>query len=173
MDKLKDFIDNNRQAFDDISLPAGHTDRFKEKLNKRQKTLNRRKIIWSVAAASVIGLLFTFYTQFRKEHIDEVCELSTEIREVKMYYNMQITATVTKMEELYKQNQSPGNLDLLKQTQDVIASNLDFENRILPSLPCNEAALFAMNQHYDASLEGMNILFDQMQRTTNENDINN
>lgn len=169
MDKLKDFIADNRQAFEDLSLPEGHEERFREKLSRRKTRSIRRRAIWLAVAASIVGFLFVFHTQWGKETGSDVCELSMEINEVRMYYNMQLMATVTKMEMLYKQDQSPGNLELLKQTQDVITSNLDFENRILPSLPCREETLFAMNQHYDASLAGMNILLDRMREQTETN----
>lgn len=171
MDKLKDFIDKNRQEFDDIALPEGHTERFKKKLGRRSQTLGKRWLAGLVAAASLTGLLFVFHPQIQKKQVEEVCELSIEIRELRLYYNMQLAATVGKMEELYKQSQSPGNLELLKQTQDVLAANLDFEKRILPSLPCREEALFVINQHYDASLEGMNILLDRMRKKTRNRSI--
>lgn len=173
MDKLKDFIDNNKQAFDDIELPAGHDERFSNKLNGRRKLTVRRRLAWVIATAACLGILFTIQTQYTKEKMNNLCEMSTEIQEVRMYYNMQLSATIAQMEELYQENQTPGRLELLKQTQEVIAVNQDFENRILPTLPCSDEALFAMNQHYDASLSGMNILLRQMQKTAEKESINN
>lgn len=173
MDKLKDFIENNKQEFDDIELPVGHMERFKDKLEGRKKQVVRRRLAWGIAAAACLGLLFTFQTQYNKEQVENLCELSTEIKEVRMYYNMQMSATIAQMEELYKEHQTPGRFELLQQTQEVIAVNQDFENRILPTLPCSEEALFAMNQHYDASLSGMNILLRQMRKTAEIEHVNN
>lgn len=173
MDKLKNFIENNKQEFEDIELPVGHMERFKDKLEAQKKKTVRRRLVWGVVAAACLGILFTIQTQYSKDHMDNLCELSTEISEVRMYYNMQMSATIAQMEELYKENQTPGRLELLQQTQEVIAVNNDFENRILPTLPCSEEALFAMNQHYDASLSGMNILLQQMRKAGDMEDLNN
>jgi hypothetical protein len=57
-----------------------------------------------------------------------------------MYYTMQIATVVSEMEELYRQKQSPAALELLKESQVVLASTRDLKNRILPSLPCSEEA---------------------------------
>lgn len=163
MDKLKDFIESNRAEFELTDMPEGHMDRFKQKMFGQQK--KRRvtiRLVWSLGAAALLGLLLTIHVQFQQTDSYEVCELHTEIGELSAYYNMQITAVLSQMEELYKEKQSPGALELMKQTQEVLASNQDFEKNILPSLPCSESALFAMNQHYDASISGMHILLKQM-----------
>ncbi len=164
MDKLKGYIDKNKQEFDDIELPVGHAERFQENLKRRRKQTVRRRLAWGVAVAACLGILFAVQTLYNKESTEKLCELSTEIMEVRTYYNMQISATIAQMEELYKEHQTPGRLELLRQTQAVIAENQNFENKILPVFPCSEEALFAMNQHYDASLSGMNILLRQMQK---------
>lgn len=168
MDRLKNFIENNRPEFDEVELPEGHLERFKEKLERKRTPFIRRKLVWLVAAVACLGLLFTVAIQYQPEKENNVCELNGEINEVRMYYNMQLAATISDMEELYKQKQAPGALELMQQTHEVIASNRDFEEKILPTLPCSEAALFAMNQHYDASIAGMHILLQQMQNVVND-----
>ncbi|MDD2437614.1 MAG: hypothetical protein PHG27_05870 [Massilibacteroides sp.] len=173
MDKLKDFIENNKQAFDEVELPVGHAERFREKLNTQRRTRVKRNVYLWIAVAACLGVLLTIRIQFQKNNAADSCELTQEIQDVRMYYNMQITAVVSEMEELYKQKQSSAGLGLLKESQVVLASTRDFENRIFPSLPCSEEALFAMSQHYDASITGMNILLKQMQNVTNEEKINN
>lgn len=172
MDKLKEYIDKNRLDFEDIELPVGHSGRFNEKLNKQKKRIMIQRFVLVAAVAACLGILFVVQIQYQKTNAS-VCELSNEIKEVRMYYNMQFSATLAQMEELYKQNQTPGSLELMKQTQEVIAVNQDFETKILPTLPCSEEALYAMSQHYDASISGMNILLRQMQKAVKEEDINN
>lgn len=172
MDRLKNFIEDNRMEFDEVELPEGHLERFEEKMNKKHSPFIRRKLLWLVAGVACLGLLFSVVTWNQSQKENEVCELNGEINEVRMYYNMQMAATISEMEELYKQKQPPGALELLKQTHEVIASTRDFEEKILPTLPCSESALFAMNQHYDASIAGMNILLQQMQHVINDTDIN-
>lgn len=172
MDKLKNFVEDNRPEFEAMELPDGHMDRFKAKLDRQRRPLTRHKLFLAVSVAACLGLLFALYTQHDKQQAEEVCELSVEIGEVRMYYNMQMNATITKMEELYKQKQTEGTMELMKQTQNVIAANRDFEDKVLPSLPCSETALFAMSQHYDGSISGMNILLRKMEDVVRNERIN-
>lgn len=173
MDELKNFIDRNKADFDEVELPAGHEGRFRTKLEAQKKQAKRRRLAWIFAAAACLGVLFAVQVEYNKEQTNHLCELSVEINEVRLYYNMQLAETIAQMETLYKMHQTPGSLELLRQTQEVIAVNREFENKVLPSLPCSEEALFAMNQHYDASLAGTRILLRQMERIIDMESVNN
>lgn len=173
MDELKNFIDRNRADFDEVELPVGHTVRFCAKLEVQKRSAKRRRVIGVVAIAACLGILFAVQIQYNKEQTANTCELSMEINEVRLYYNMQLAETIARMEALYKEHQTPGSLELLRQTQEVIAVNREFENKVLPDLPCSEEALFAMNQHYDASLSGARILLRQMERVVDMESVNN
>jgi hypothetical protein len=172
MDKLKKFIEKNKQAFDDLELPVGHAERFREKLKDQHRIQKRKNVYLWIAVAACLGLLLTIRLQLQKDSDVDSCAISHEIHDARMYYTMQIATVVSEMEELYRQKQSPAALELLKESQVVLASTRDFENRILPSLPCSEEALFALNQHYGPSITGMNILLKEMQNVTNDDNIN-
>ena len=43
MDKLKDFIDKNREAFDTDDLPVGDLDRFLEKMEQAEDLRSKRR----------------------------------------------------------------------------------------------------------------------------------
>ncbi|MCD8267352.1 MAG: hypothetical protein LUD46_02050 [Parabacteroides sp.] len=58
MDKLKNFIDTNREAFEDNLLPEGHFDRFEKKLPEAgRKHFKLYSLVAFVAAASIALLL--------------------------------------------------------------------------------------------------------------------
>ena len=60
MDKLKNFIDTNREAFEDDLLPEGHFERFEQKLAAPRKSQATLYSLCAFAAAACIALLFLF-----------------------------------------------------------------------------------------------------------------
>ncbi|MDR1645089.1 MAG: hypothetical protein LBS05_04610 [Tannerellaceae bacterium] len=167
MDKLKDFISNNRMAFDEgISLPEGHFERFEEKLRRRRL---RSFVLAAVAVAAAAGLLF--FLPIGGDRSDALpgnviftCEAEEEIEELRFYYNMQIYDVEAQIIDLYAGGGMPGSIELMKETEQVIRTTCDFETDILPSLPCSEAGVFVLNQHYSNSLNSLNLMLNQMKR---------
>lgn len=68
MDKLKDFIDTNREAFEDERLPEGHFERFVQKLpESRQGRRMKIYALYACLAAVCAALLFLIYTPENKD----------------------------------------------------------------------------------------------------------
>ncbi len=178
MDKLKHFVDSNKEAFEDELLPLGHFERFEKKLPAPYKRRNRLIGIFSVAAAAAVALFVIFSIQHDikdapiHQSATYSCETQQEIEELRFYYNMQMNELYAQIRALYKSDQAPGGLELLQESKQVIKSSQDFENDVLPGLPCSEAGLFAMNQHYSTSLQSLNIMLNQMEMVI-DTDSNN
>lgn len=179
MDKLKNFIDTNKEAFEDDLLPEGHFDRFEKKLpDAPRKGHFKLYSLCAFAAAASIALLFLFRmpggtpvpSNNQKASVQKQCSEQKEFNELQMYYKMQINDIMAQMETLYKQDKTTGAADLLQESRRILKDNYMFEETILPTLPCSNDGLFAMNQHYSASVESLNIMLKQMERVTNEND---
>lgn len=96
------------------------------------------------------------------------CKAQQEIEELRIYYTMQINEMMAQIERLYKQDKTPGSAELLAATKKVLTDNYMFEETVLPTLPCSNAAVFAMTQHYTNSLESLSIMLKQMERVTND-----
>ena len=184
MDKLKNFIDTNREAFEDDLLPEGHFERFEQKLAVPRKSRATLYGLWAFAAAACIALLFLFklpggtslHTQPGQMATEQhACEVKEEIEELRLYYNMQMSDIISQMQAMYKLQRIPGAEDLLKETKRVLTDNYMFEETVLPILPCSNAGLYAMNLHYSTSLESLNIMLKQMEnmKTTDNNNFNN
>lgn len=92
-----------------------------------------------------------------------ICEVKEEIEELRLYYNMQMSDIISQMQAMYKQQRIPGTEELLKETKRVLTDNYMFEETVLPTLPCSNAGLYAMNLHYSTSLESLNIMLKQME----------
>ncbi|GHU84743.1 hypothetical protein FACS189415_8140 [Bacteroidia bacterium] len=174
MDKLKDFIGTHREAFDDELLPEGHFERFEEKLGRRKRATLRFTLLAASVAAAAGLFIFLKAPSIIKENMRHpassvyTCEAEKEIEELRLYYNMQIYGVVAQMKDLYAAQRSPGSLELLEESEQVVYSTYDFEENILPSLPCSDGGLFAMTQHYSNSLESLNFMLGQMKQITSE-----
>jgi len=176
MDKLKNFIDTHREAFEDDLLPEGHFERFEQKLPYRRPA--RWISVFAVAAAAAVALFV--FVRIQSEIGDELDwqttgyanEAQREIEELRVYYNMQMEDLYTQIRALYKTDQKPGGLELLEETKGVIKTSRNFESNVLPGLPHSEAGLFAMNQHYNSSLQSLNIMLKQMENVVG-NEMNN
>jgi hypothetical protein len=173
MDKLKDFIDAHREAFDNDLLPEGHLARFEKKLKPKRRLRKLAPAIVTIAAATA-ALLILLKTQSNispapQQGTTFICEAEEEIEELRLYYNMQIYDVETQIKDLHSHRQTPGSSELMQATEHIIRTSCEFEENILPTLPCSEAALFAMNQHYGNSLQSLNLMLRQMQRVINSN----
>ena len=116
MDKLKNFIDANRDAFEeDEMLPEGHFERFEQKLPKPRKNRAALYSLSAFAIAASIALLLLFrlpggtsLPEPAQKTTAQTCEAQEEIEELRLYYNMQMNDVLTQMKKLYKQDRTPG-----------------------------------------------------------------
>ena len=79
---------------------------------------------------------------------------------------------ISQMQAMYKQQRIPGSEELLKETKRVLTDNYMFEETVLPTLPCSNDGLYAMNQHYSTSLESLNIMLEQMEKMETNKKVN-
>ncbi len=171
MDKLKDFIQDNIEAFEDDILPEGHFERFEQKLPREQKRRFSLFRLSALAAAASIALfiLLSMPKDEQDDHMMAFSQEREEMDELQVYYRMQMEDILMQMETLSKQ-QSEGTADLLQASKQILHDNSIFEKTILPTLPCSGKGVLAMNQHYSASVKGLNIMLCQMKQVINETD---
>lgn len=167
MDKLKKFIDTNRDAFDDEKLPEGHFERFEKKLPLSQPNKKIRLYRWCTAIAAVAATVMLLFTLQQHPPVNEG-ENRDEIKELCLYYNMQMNQVLSQMQAIYKKEQTPGASDLLKESKRILTDNFMFEETVLPTLPSSNIGLYAMTQHYNTSLESLSIMLRQMESMTNK-----
>ena len=94
MDKLKNFIDANRDAFkEDEMLPEGHFERFEQKLPKPRKNRAALYSLSAFAIAASIALLLLFrlpggtgLPEPAQKTTAQTCETQEEIEELRLYY---------------------------------------------------------------------------------------
>ncbi len=179
MDKLKSFIEKNKEDFDDIPLPQGHLERFQKKLTTQNSSSRFRQYMLYGLAAAVCAMLLIMislpgqWIQNQIEQAYETCESREEFEELKNYFEMQIYEVVSQMKELQEENETLDTEGFLHASLQVISSTRRFEREILPELPCSDEGLFVMNQHYGNSLQSLYRVKEQMEifiRTYNTHD---
>lgn len=164
MDKLKQFIEDHKDEFDQVELPEGHRMRFEEKLPTRKTRHTLWYSVYGVVAAACIALLIFFRpaTDLFIEEDDPSANVC-EIEELQLYYTMQMNDVLARIDAIYAQDVSPGSSQLMSAIREVLDDSGRFEEKVLPSLPCSEEGIFAMNQHYKNSLMSLQIMLEQME----------
>ncbi|MDL2221340.1 hypothetical protein LJC35_02155 [Parabacteroides sp. OttesenSCG-928-N08] len=171
-DKLKQFVAQHRDEFEDELLPEGHTLRFEEKLNRQRRPSQAKRFsLVALALAAAVALLLLFRLPFgmvgggNEEDADSaVCELQQEVEGIQRYYQMQMNNILMQMEDLYAVNREPGLETLLRESKRVQQQSERFEEKILPALPCDEKAILVLKQHYGNSVESMQLMLQQMEQ---------
>lgn len=170
MDKLKQFIDNNREAFDKEDLPAGHELRFEKRLPRHRNPF-RQYSLYALSIAASVAMLLLLAIPFRgidrqAAGKDVKCQTVIEIENLRLYYNMQMNEVIARMEAV----DMGGNLlvkkQLLEESARVIQASRQFEEIVMPQLPCAQETLYAMTQHYGTSLQSLNFMLEQMEDVT-------
>lgn len=163
MDKLKQFIDEHRQEFNDIELPEGHLERFEKKLPRQAKRRTLWYTVYGVAAAACIALFILFKpsTDLFMEGDDPTANVC-EIEELQLYYTMQINEVLARIEAADEETTSHKSAQLVQASRKVVNDSDRFEEEILPTLPCSEEGIYVINQHYRNSLRSLQIMLDQI-----------
>jgi hypothetical protein len=158
MDRLKNFIDDNRERFDDIELPEGHRERFEQKLKAQNRKPIIRYALWSIIAAACVSLFLLIDVQPQSAEEYDLCDImSTEKQELILYYNMQMNNIISQLEA----HNNTASDERLAQAKTIQSECFHFEEEVVPDLPCTEKAIFAINQHYIRSIEGMTTILEQ------------
>ncbi|OUO49729.1 hypothetical protein B5F77_14185 [Parabacteroides sp. An277] len=169
MDRLKDFIEKNREAFEHEPLPEGHETRFRQRLDEAFPEKRTRRFAlrgWAVpVAAALIGwLCWQFPALWSGTDSTAVCELHTEVAELRTYYQMEMDDILMQMEAYESRNDNPAYRTLLEESRKITHACNRFDAQVLPTLPCSDEAVQAIQQQYGNSLNSLHILYAQMQR---------
>ncbi|MFQ6927492.1 MAG: hypothetical protein ACLRS8_04370 [Parabacteroides merdae] len=126
MDKLKNFIDTNREAFEDDSVtrrplrtPLSRSWLFPRKsratlykpLRFCRGSLHRPAVPLQTAGWHAFA-----YSAKAGGHrpCAMPCEVKEEIEELRLYYNMQMSDIISQMQAMYKLQQTPGAEELFR-----------------------------------------------------------
>lgn len=177
MDKLQDFIERNMVGLNDVELPYGHTNRFREKLMARPAKAKTNP--WIVAsAAAVAGLILTasfslllnfigILNSFENDSL--TASLSPELVQISESYQYQVNQKQQIISKMLGGDNSPQKADI-QQTIDELNSGHQGLLQELTNSPKPERALFVISRYYQTQLsvlEGIISNLDETKLDTN------
>lgn len=171
MDKLRLFIEQNREAFDREELPAGHAERFGRKLPVRRRRFSLPVRLVAGAAAAV--LLFALLLPFRRsDGLPEdasfdgfvaeppaapACRIAAEVDALCRYRTWQMRELVDRIRAAEVRD-SEAKRQVLEESGRILAAGKQFEKTVVPQLPRTDEALDAMNRFYLTNLESLGFM---------------
>lgn len=174
MDKLKRYMQENRDMFDREEPPIGHEFRFMQKLSRKRKRV-RLFTCYALAVAVSVAILIVSVFPFSRESDSLPSDMSssamtTEIIELRLYYNMQMREIIDQIEAFNPGNEIQEKQQVLKEAKHVLAMSKLFEESVVSQLPASDETLFAMAQYYGTSICSLNFMLEQMERTQSFNE---
>lgn len=173
MEKLRQFIENHRDEFDDEPLLEGHWERFEQKLAAVEPQQPTKRVwLWAVAglaaAAAVALLLWLQPMQIVTDPSDGMVQedwlaMQQEFLETQGYYQMRIIDLTEQMDKLCKEKRSTEAEQLLQAAWQVRSEVKEFEQEVVPTLSYDEMGLYALTQTYSMGIGSLTFLLNQME----------
>ena len=168
MKRLEDIIRNNAEAFNSDEPSANHFGKFMEKLDAKQIRKKRDKLIktlTNIAAAAAVILLIFSIVLLRKTPVPEEkakYTLSTEVKEIEMYYTAKINDNLQAMNPTLKK--CPVQRKNLNSSFRELDKSFESIQNDLRENPQDERVINALVMHYQTKLEVLSQISKQSQK---------
>jgi hypothetical protein len=172
VNNIENFIKENLDQFDSDYLEKGHIDRFLDKLERSEKTLNlRRKYLYYAVAASLI-LLFSFsgyllwnYTSFKNKTKNIDLTISNiEFKEAGEYFNDQINIRLDQIKSM--KCIDPELKDSVFKEFEAMDTNFRQLQDELSNNPNDERIMRAIIGHYQIKLNAVDQIIQSFSIST-------
>lgn len=156
MDKLKEYIKNNRSQFDDMEPTDGHMERFAARLNTQKKQPKRPirilvTAISGIAAAILIALMILPLGRTD----DNSCALSPELAEVSSYYAIQLELEIDKIQQLVAYTDEETKNELLSDIMVMREESDEFLHQICASHMDEADSIPIIIKHYQSKIDAL------------------
>ena len=168
MDKLKEYIKNNRRKFDDIEPTDGHIERFAARLNARQPKQPKRSIRILVTAISGIAaaILVALMVLPTKQAADS-CTLSSELAEVSGYYATMLEQEIEKIQQLVAYTDSETKAELLSDIMIMREESSEFLQQICASHMDDADSIPFVVMHYQGKIDALQVTVSLLEGNIN------
>ncbi len=163
---LQEFIEQNRNFFDNEEPSENHFSRFEKRLQNKKRVSFFESNFFLKLAATIILLLslgiFTYKILIFKE-ISEVNEIIAEYSEAEMYYQQNLNSKWSEFQKLQCQNLSA---DKEKVKKELFVLNKEYEilQKELLQTPNNQEVIGAMVKNYKLRIELIDNFIQQIKR---------
>lgn len=173
MDKLKEYIQNQREEFDSPEPAEGHEARFLERLNalEADKKRNSGMLFWRIAAAIILLVVLAVSSLIpRFNEPDDVHyramtlgDVSDEMAEVELYYQSRLSEEYNK-------------IDKLSDSDPLVRSYLDELDTLNEDYKKLEVTLYESGSHQKvvlAMIENFRLRLDLMEKLEKKKNLIN
>jgi len=173
MENLRDYIEKNRELFDDKEPPAGHAKRFEEMLESCQKqTLRPKRIhlltILAVAAslALLIGIAVQFYHPARENIVptkSHSAVVQDEFQATNHYYSQQMQAQIADIQCKLKHTDAGNQQQVKQDLQQLIENSANFVSEMATNND-KKMAVYYLTKHYEANIQALEDINEKLGR---------
>lgn len=157
MDKFKEYIEQEREAFDTFELPAGHTRRMADKLPKESSSAIRRFLLPIVATAAVIaGMVITLREPVPSE--EPVMVQTIAQSELIQYYSSQLEVLKDSLRTLSSSLNPEMKADMLTELELIENEKYRFNSQLLPQISVSEDCQTVVYTFYTSKIESLEYL---------------
>lgn len=155
---IEDLIKNKKADFDTKPLPAGHQQRFAQKLQAQINHKTRIKHLCiilssSIAAILLIILMITNIINFDQKEKETPNDKVVEMRQI---YDQRVDDAITRLEKVLEKVDDSTRTEIVKVIED-LTNTSDIFAKMAP-LP-EEKQMAITSQIYDNQLEILNIIY--------------
>ena len=157
MNRLEKFVRDNRSLFDE-DPPAGHFERFQEKMTRKHARIVTLRRVLSIAASIAI-LMTAGIVWLKPEKHDEtlICENASDL---KICYLEKMDIVASQIEELVMDFDYWDRTEIMNEVQSIFeAVNSDFESELPEELPEDEMNEI-LSEYYRLNLQGLEMIFN-------------
>lgn len=172
MDKLEEYIMDNREEFDMAELPEGHFERFKQKLDA-QSSKKRTPVMYIryASAAAVIAVMLTLSVLYvndnwispRQDKLPSLADVSPEFAEAEAYFVSTINHQEQTIDELGQEGLEVEKQMFMKEVQDMDSVYTKLQKE-LKANPNDERVVNAMIKHYQMRIKVMTRIVNQLKQ---------
>lgn len=165
MKDLKDYIKNNREAFDDQDPPAGHSERFEALLDKKdqievKKGTKRHNFLKYISVAASIAVLvvigFRFYEPNKiiptNQGTENIQSISDEFMATNDYYQQQMETQITDIMCKLSNTNTEDQAQLSEDLKQIVDNNKAFVDEMANN-DNKELAIHFLVKHYKKNIQ--------------------
>lgn len=176
MKNIDEIIKNNRDLFEGNEPLDGHLDRFNWKLEKRLHSYaNKRSIVPYLLRAAVVTLLVTLSSLWTWDHFIRsdskrmtLGQVSPQYKEVENYYVHQVNFMESELMDIDLKDNPEQKKILMNEMKSMDSVYVQLQ-KDLKLNPNDERIINAMIEHYQAKVEVLTYIVNQLKAIRNGN----
>lgn len=172
MARIDEYIRSNRALFNDAVLADGHTDRFLEKMRRRNRS---RVLRVTLSAAATVGLVLSLTGAlgllYNQEYLPPLASTifgesnsPSSLRELNSYYNGQLLKRYRAVEQIAFNSDPSVKPEVLRMLAELELEKIRLESDLSQN-PRREYVVDAMVQNYQACIEALQHIQDSLSGT--------